>query len=123
MILKLSPALRNKLKNMSNIKASQNNNEVTHYNMTFKIDEHIEIRAEVYFTFEEQELIKEVVKWGEHICKYFKTSYETYKINIGRLEGVYPITIDSTCEGAQVEFSIDNIKPESWKDWFIQEGV
>ena len=112
MLLKLSPELRNKIKS-----ALISGSCDTH------TDGMVDITAMVYFTFEEQELIKEVVKWGEHICKYFKTSYETYKVNIGRLEGVYPITIDSTCEGTQVEFSIDNIKPPSWRDWFIQEGV
>ena len=122
MLLKLSPELRNKIKSAL-ISGSCDTHTASVHGMVFKTGGVIEIKADVYFTFEEQELIKEVVKWGEHICKYFKTSYETYKINIGRLEGVYPITIDSTCEGTQVEFSIDNIKPPSWRDWFIQEGV
>jgi len=123
MVLKLSLELRNKIKNILNLEIVQSSNNIPSYGVVFKTPGMNEITATVRFTYEEQDLIKEVVKWGEHICKYFKTSYETYKVNIGRLEGVYPITIDSTCEGIQVEFSIDNIKPASWRDWFIQEGV
>lgn len=122
MILKLSVELRNKIKSAL-ITGSRDTHINSVHGVVFKTGGIVDITAKVYFTSEEQELVKEVVKWGEHICKYFKTSYETYKVNIGRLEGVYPIVIDSTVDGTQVEFSIDNILPASWKDWFIQEGV
>ena len=122
MNIKLSSELRNKLKKML-VSGNLSSNPIMHHTMVFKGGGNIELTAEVFFTYEEQDLVKEIIEWGKHICKYFKTSYETYKVNIGRLEGVFPIGVESTCEGTQVEFSIDNIKPESWKDWFIQEGV
>ena len=123
MKLKLSPELRNKLKNISDLKITQSPNTMMSGGMIFKTPGIDNITLTVYFTAEEQDLFKEAVEWEKHISNYFQTSYETYKVNIGRLEGVFPIGVESTCEGTQVEFSIDNIKPESWKDWFIQEGV
>jgi hypothetical protein len=120
--MKLSGNLRNKIKSAV-VNGSRDTHSFSVHGMVFKTGGIVEMTAKVYFNYEEQELVKEVVKWAEHICKYFKTSYETYKVDIGRLEGVYPITIDSTVDGTQVEFSIDNIKPASWRDWFIQEGL
>lgn len=122
MILKLSPELRNKIQSAL-ISGSNDTHTYSIHGMSIKTPGIVEMTAKVYFNHEEQELVKEVVEWGENICKYFQTSYETYKVNIGRLEGVYPIAIDSTVDGTQVEFSLDNILPASWKDWFIQEGV
>lgn len=122
MILKLSADLRNKIKSAL-INGSREAHSYSVYGMTVNTGGLVEMTTKVYFNYEEQELVKEVMEWGEHIRKYFQTSYETHKVNIGRLEGVYPIAINSICDGTEVEFSIDNIKPASWRDWFIQEGV
>jgi len=78
-----------------------------------------EISTKVCFDNTEQELYNEAIQWFKHISTYFGTSQDTYKINIGRLKGVFPVN----CTNDSVEFSVDYIDKESWKDWFIQEGV
>lgn len=122
MVLKLSTELRNKLKEML-VKGILNSNYAINCGMKIKVAGNIEITGKINFTNEDQDLIKEVVRWGKHIQTYFKTSCETYKVDIGRLEGVFPTAVESTCYGYEVEFSVDNVKPASWRDWFIQEGV
>lgn len=123
MILKLSGQLRNKLKNML-IRGTVGSNSVMSNGMNFKLNGPMELTATVSFSNKELNLLQEVVEWIQHIQSYFKTSHETYKVDIGRFEGVFPTSCETNMfSGSEVEFSIDNIKPESWRDWFIQEGV
>ena len=120
MILKISNDLRNKISKLLEIRYTNNPITIMNGGVPFQVASGSnEILTKVFFSKIEDIIYHEARKWFEDISTYFSTSYETYKIDIGRLKGVYPIS----CAMDYVEFSIDYIDKESWKDWFIQEGV
>jgi hypothetical protein len=64
-------------------------------------------------------LLKFCYEWMEKIQLYFKTSYRSFKVDIGSYEGLWPVEIhDNT-----VIFRLDGINKgkQNWRDWFIKE--
>lgn len=120
MKLKISNELRNKISKLLEIRYTNTPITIMKGGVPFQVASGSnEILTKVCFNSSEEKIQHEAIKWCKHISTYFSTSYETYKIDIGRLKGVYPIN----CTIDYVEFSIDYIDKESWKDWFVQEGV
>lgn len=120
MKLKVSNELRNKISKIIDIKYTNIPVTIMNGGMLFKVaSASNEILTRVCFNRSEKKIQHEAIEWCRRISTYFTTSYETYKIDIGRLKGVYPINYNEK----SVEFSIDFIDKESWQDWFVQEGV
>jgi len=109
MLLKISSNLRNKIRKDLII---LNAYETLHDNDSYK--------ADLYFSKKEEYLLIEVIKWLKEIDTYFKTSYNTYKIDCGRFKGVFPRKVFYYLKIAS--FYVYSYEKESWKDWFIMEG-
>jgi hypothetical protein len=58
--------------------------------------------------------------WMNIIHTYFSTSYNSYRIDIGRLRKLFPVRIDFSTN--IIFFRCDYVDKPSWKDWFIMEG-
>ena len=70
---------------------------------------------------EKPELFEECVEWQNIISKYLSTSHNTYKLNIGPFEGLWPTQCNSM--SLTVNFLAEEIywERKNWKDWFIGE--
>jgi len=68
---------------------------------------------------DEPHLIEFCNDWIDKIQKYFKSSYKTFKVNIGSYEGLWPVEM---VDGVVI-FRIDTYNKErrDWKEWFIKE--
>jgi len=109
MLMKISNQLRNKIRRDLII--------LNQYGI-YSSDEYY--RADLYFSQDEDDLLMECIKWWKDIDTYFKTSYNTYKINCGRFKGVFPRKVYRYAKMAS--FYVDSFGKESWEDWFIMEG-
>lgn len=72
-----------------------------------------------FFLPEEQPLIDECREWLNVINKYFKTTYNYYKLaKVGRFYGVRPIKVYYSF----ATFTVDDHDELSWRDWFDLSG-
>jgi len=69
---------------------------------------------------EDEKLSKECLIWIHHIETYFKTSYNSLKLDIGPFEGLWPIK--GHYNSTMVTFRADWFDPDrkNWRDWFIE---
>ena len=109
MIMKISSCMQNKIKK-----------DLIILNAHETLYDHDFYQADLYFHKKEDDLLIEVIKWLNEIDTYFKTSYNTYKIDCGRFKGIFPRKVFYYLKIAS--FYVYSFEKESWKDWFIMEG-
>jgi hypothetical protein len=85
---------------------------------------HSDYSGRLFFKSQERYLWEECKTWLSVITTYFKTTYYCYRLkNVGRYLGIRPIGITyDFYDGCHVEFEIEDLKNESWKDWFDLTG-
>ena len=109
MKVKISHELKLKLLEYEKIEAFSQSPYLSNFNIQFKIK------------ITDQKILKECEKWIREINRFFKSSYEAAKINLGPYEGLWPIYL----EGDKVTFRADvyHKNKSSWKDWFVIEEI
>lgn len=108
MLIEISNKLRNKIRRDLII---LNTHDILYDNDSYK--------ADLYFSEDEIDIWFEAFDWMRHIETYFKTSYNTYKIDCGRFKGVFPFGVYAE---RKARFYVYAYEKESWRDWFIMEG-
>jgi len=66
-----------------------------------------------------------VTEWTHVIDKYFRSSYNAYRIDIGPCKGIWPVALAEVNNRIIAHFRADDVNSNdrSWKDWFIREDI